>query len=289
MKGEEKMNQTTNYGFNVPIGSDIVNPLVQDFPNWESLDTLLRNIANTGITTATHTKTGTIHTLSFIDTTVPMIRFQATADFNTNDTFTVNGLSVSALTVAGESLPDGAFVIGSMVLCELRDNLLTVYSSGSDASTLDGHPASYFATASDLQTVDGKANANKILIDQITADLTWKHIGDSAGSNVGGSESAVSVSKTYREIAIVISPNPTSNKQTNVMVIPMIALTSLSNYAQPRQLTGGHYYTPTAGANSLSYGINATSNDNNFDIKVDWMASNGADKSHEYYLQVYAR
>lgn len=167
------MNQTTNYGFNVPIGSDIVNPLVQDFPNWETLDTLLRNVANTGITTATHTKSGTIHTLSFSDTTVPMIRFQATADFNTNDTFTVNGLSVSALTVAGESLPDGAFVIGSMVLCELRDNLLTVYSSGSDASTLEGHPASYFAKDSDLQIVDDKADANKTLINQLTESIPF--------------------------------------------------------------------------------------------------------------------
>lgn len=166
------MNQTTNYNFNVPVGSDIVNPLVQDFPNWESLDTILRNVANTGITTATHTKTGTIHTLTFSETTVPMIRFQATADFNTNDTFTVNGVSVSALTVTGEALPAGAFVIGSMVLCELRDNLLTVYSSGTDANTLQGHPASYFATDSDLQTVDGKADANKVLIDQISDDLS---------------------------------------------------------------------------------------------------------------------
>lgn len=166
------MNQTSNYGFNVPVGSDIVNPLVQDFPNWDSLDTILRNIANTGVTTGTHTKAGTIHTLTFSDTTVPMIRFQATADFHTNDTFTVNGLSVSALTVTGEALPDGAFVIGSMVLCELRDNLLTVYTSGTDANTLQGHPASYFATASDLQTVDDKADANRVLIDQINSDLS---------------------------------------------------------------------------------------------------------------------
>lgn len=166
------MNQTTNYNFNVPVGSDIVNPLVQDFPNWESLDTILRNVANTGITTATHTKTGTIHTLTFSETSVPMIRFQATADFNTNDTFTVNGLSVSALTVSGEALPDGAFVIGSMVLCELRDNLLTVYTSGTDANTLEGHPASYFATASDLDTVDDKTDANRVLIDQINNTLS---------------------------------------------------------------------------------------------------------------------
>lgn len=170
------MNQTTNYNFNVPVGSDIVNPLVQDFPNWESLDTILRNVANTGVTTATHTKTGTIHTLTFSETTVPMIRFQATADFNTNDAFTVNGISVSALTVSGQALPDGAFVIGSMVLCELRDNLLTVYSSGTDANTLQGHPASYFATASDLETVDDKADANKVLIDQINDDLNGLHM-----------------------------------------------------------------------------------------------------------------
>lgn len=183
------MNQTSNYNFNVPIGSDAVNPLVQDFPNWTNLDTILRNVANTGITTATHTKTGTIHTLTFSETTVPMIRFLATADFNTNDTFTVNGLSVSALTVAGESLPDRAFVIGSMVLCVLRDNLLTVYSSGSDASTLEGHPASYFATDSDLQIVDGKANANKTLIDGINGNLapnigTFSHSWASASGDI---------------------------------------------------------------------------------------------------------
>lgn len=172
---KKEMNQTSNYGFNVPVGADIVNPLVQDFPNWDSLDTILRNVANTGVTTATHTKAGTIHTLSFSDTTVPMIRFQATADFNVNDTFTVNGLSVSALTVSGESLPAGAFVIGSMVLCELRDNLLTVYTSGTDANTLQGHSASYFATASDLQTVDDKADANRVLIDQINSDLNNVH------------------------------------------------------------------------------------------------------------------
>lgn len=166
------MNQTTNYNFNVPVGSDIVNPLVQDFPNWEILDTILRNVANTGVTTATHTKTGTIHTLTFSETTVPMIRFQATGDFNTNDAFTVNGVSVSALTVTGEALPDGAFVIGSMVLCELRDNLLTVYTSGTDANTLEGHAASYFATASDLSTVDGKTDANKTLIDNIETKLS---------------------------------------------------------------------------------------------------------------------
>jgi len=69
----------------------------------------------------------------------------------------------------------------------------------------------------------------------------------------------------------------------------MVALTGLSNYIQPRYLTGGHYYTPTSGANSFSYGITARLNGNNYDIKVEWMATNGSDNSHDYYMQVYAR
>lgn len=221
------MNQTTNYNFNVPVGSDIVNPLVQDFPNWESLDSILRNVANTGITTATHTKTGTIHTLTFSETTVPMIRFQATADFNTNDAFTVNGVSVSALTVTGEALPAGAFVIGSMVLCELRDNLLTVYTSGTDANTLQGHPASYFATDSDLQTVDGKADANKVLIDQINSDLAGLPI----NSNINGSNFHRAVFKTGNHVHAFI--------QCDTPVLSSIVLASIdSNYAPGNTQSG---------------------------------------------------
>lgn len=171
------MEQTTNYGFNVPIGSDLVNPLVQDFPNWTNLDTLLRNIANTGIGTANEVKTGTVHALTRADDLIPVFRFQATSNFETNDTFTVDGQQVSALSVDGQTLRNGAYVIGSMVLCELRDNLLTVYISGStDAATLEGHSASYFATVSDLQTVDDKTDANKVLIDQIEDDLSGKNI-----------------------------------------------------------------------------------------------------------------
>lgn len=162
------MNQTTNYNFNVPVGSDVVNPLVQDFPNWTSLDTILKNISETGVGTATHTKAGTVHTITLADDDIPMFRFQATGDFDLNDSIVVDGIPVSALMVSGEALPDGAFVIGSMVLCELRDTLLTVYTSGTNANTLEGHAASYFATASDLSTVDGKADANKILIDNLS-------------------------------------------------------------------------------------------------------------------------
>lgn len=167
------MANTPNYNFIISNGSDIVNPLTQIFPNFTSLDSILKGVEDKTIGTATELKTGTVHALTRADQDAPMFRFQATSNFETNDTFTVDGLQVSALDVAGRALANGAFIIGSMVLCELRDNLLTVYVSGSgDADTLDGHDSSYFATATDLATVDGKADANKVLIDALTSDLT---------------------------------------------------------------------------------------------------------------------
>lgn len=159
------MNTTPNYEFNVCVGDDLVNSLVQNFPNWTNLDTILRNVENKGIGTATELKTGTVHALTRDDTNIPFIRFQATSRFDSNDSFTVDGLAVSALDVSGQSLADGAFVIGSMVLCELRDTVLTVYVSGSaDAQTLEGHPASYFGTKTEVDAVDDKADANHALI-----------------------------------------------------------------------------------------------------------------------------
>lgn len=163
------MANTPNYNFNISTGNDLVNPLTQIFPNFELLDTILRGVEDKTIGVATELKTGTVHGITRSDTGASMFRFQATGNFETNDTFTVDGLQVSALDVSGQSLSNGAFVIGSMVLCELRDNLLTVYVSGSaDAQTLEGHPASYFGTKTEVDAVDDKADANNLLIQALT-------------------------------------------------------------------------------------------------------------------------
>lgn len=178
--------RTTNYNFIIGEGSDVVNPLTQIFPNFTSLDDILRDIADTGITTATELVTGTVHALTRTDANVSVFRFQATGNFTAGETFTVDGAQVTALDVSGETLRTGAYIIGSMVLCELRDTLLTVYTSGStDAATLEGHQASYFATNDDLETVDDKADANKDLIDDLTENKqnkAWTRIGMVTGS-----------------------------------------------------------------------------------------------------------
>ena len=133
--------RTTNYNLIIGEGSDVVNPLTQIFPNFTSLDDILRNIADSGITTATELVTGTVHALTRTDTHVSVFRFQATSNYTSGETFTVDGVQVTALDVSGEALRTGAYIVGSMVLCELRDTLLTVYTSGgTDARTLEGHP-----------------------------------------------------------------------------------------------------------------------------------------------------
>ena len=59
-----------------------------------------------------------------------------------------------------------------------------MYSSGTNAETLGGHPASYFATASNLQTVDDKADANRVLIDQLLTNANDKISFESVTVNV---------------------------------------------------------------------------------------------------------
>ena len=152
---------TTNYGFNISEGTDLVNPLTDIFPNFEDIDTDLKNVSDSSVTTATELKTGTVHALTRSDGDREIIRFTATANFTAGETFTVDGVQVTALTTSGEQLTTGCYIIGSEVLCALKGTLLTFYISQvvTDATTLEGHGASYFATASDLSNTDGNVSA----------------------------------------------------------------------------------------------------------------------------------
>ena len=143
---------TTNYGWNISEGSDLVNPLTDIFPNFESLDTDLKEVSDASIGEATELKTGTVHALTRTDTDKDVFKFTATSNFTAGDTFTVDSEQVSALTTSGEQLTTGCYIIGSEVLVAKKGTLLTFYISNviTDASTLEGHDASYFATASDL-------------------------------------------------------------------------------------------------------------------------------------------
>lgn len=163
---------TTNYGWNISEGTDLVNPLTDIFPNFESQDTDLKNVSNCSIGTATELKTGTVHALTRDDSDKDVFKFTATSNFTAGDTFTVDGDQVSALTTAGEQLQTGCYIIGSEVLVLKKGTLLTMYVSSDNATTLDGHNASYFATASDLSDTNDDVSALSTKVGTATLTTT---------------------------------------------------------------------------------------------------------------------
>ena len=128
-------------------GSDIVNPLIDIFPNFETIDGQMFANQSASVGTATEIKTGNVHALTRDNGNNNAFRFVATSVFNSGDSFTVDGVSVTGVLPSGESLGNNAFVIGSNVFCVLTSTQLTIFTTGgtaSDSKALDGQPASFY-------------------------------------------------------------------------------------------------------------------------------------------------
>ena len=122
------MTTTTYYDLNIVEGTDIVNPLTVDNPNYEKIDETMHNNAVSGVTLATEIANATVHALNRENSECAVIRFIATSNWKTGDTMTVDGVQVTTLLPSGEILPDGAYVINANVLCILTGTNLTVYA-----------------------------------------------------------------------------------------------------------------------------------------------------------------
>lgn len=121
------MTTTTYYNLNIVEGTDIVNPLIVDNPNYEKIDETMHNNAVSGVTLATEIANATVHAITRENSDCAVIRFIATSEWKAGDTATVDGVPVTALLPSGETLPDGAYVINANVLCILTGTNLTVY------------------------------------------------------------------------------------------------------------------------------------------------------------------
>lgn len=154
--------QTTNYGFNISEGTDLVNPLTDIFPNFENIDTDLKGVSDRAVGTATELLTGTVHALVRSDSDRNVFTFTATSNFKAGETFTLDGVQVTALTSDGQTLSTGCYIIGSEVLVAVKGTLMTVYvnpSKALDSDKLDGHDSTYYATASDVSDLSGDVSA----------------------------------------------------------------------------------------------------------------------------------
>lgn len=146
---------TPNYSFIVPTGTDAVNLLTQCYPNFTSLDGILVPIEENGVTPATHTLVGTVHQIVRTKSMCNMFRFVATANYASGDTFTVDGVSVTATAVNGTSLPAGAFVINQSVVAVVNGTVLTVLVPGTiTIPTPTASGTSYDNTVSGLVATD---------------------------------------------------------------------------------------------------------------------------------------
>lgn len=159
------MINTTHYNLNIVEGSDLVNPLTQLNPNFETIDAAMYANEMAAFTLATELKSGTVHALTRTVTGATLFRFVATSDFTAGDTFTLDGSQVTALTTDGQPLTTGSYRIGMTVLAAVTGTVMTLFvSSGTvataaDSERLGGELPAYYATAADLQTVSNTATA----------------------------------------------------------------------------------------------------------------------------------
>ena len=171
------MQNTDNFDLKIYEGEDLFNPLVVENANAQAIDTQMKKNENHTVGDATELISGTVHALTRLTPDTPMLRFTATSRFTAGDTFTVDGVQVSALTVSGEQLPDGAYIIGSEVLAYLKGTLLTFFTSQGTLATaqnalkLGGNAPEYYATATAVETAQNIATAAGNLANEINRNL----------------------------------------------------------------------------------------------------------------------
>lgn len=161
--------QTTYYNFNKPAGTDLVNPLTDTIPNWDLADAALHGLSIASIGTATEVVTLGVHALTRVDNPdAKFFQFIATGDFDAGETFTVDGVAITAAAPDGSALATDCYVTGSVVLCSLNadDTLLTLYvpastsgGTAADSERLGGELPAYYSSKSYADDIKTTADA----------------------------------------------------------------------------------------------------------------------------------
>lgn len=162
------MGKTTNFELNLAEGSQYVNPLTNDNPNYEKIDEVMKKNQDNSIQQATELVSGKVHAITCLVTDATFMRFTATGDFRAGDTFTYNGTPVTAFLPDGSGLSDYAYRINSEVLISVVGTRLTVYSYAAGSSTADnalalgGQPPEYYGKAADTISTYTQSKVEKV-------------------------------------------------------------------------------------------------------------------------------
>lgn len=232
--------QTTYYEFNKPTGNDLVNPLVDEFPNWDIADAALHELDERSIANATEVVSLGVHAISRLDQNTKFIKWIATANYTAGDTFTVDGNLVATATPSGEALATGAYVTGAVILACLNadDSAMTIYVTGTNVATdsarLGGELPSYYAKQSDMTS----AQTDIGNIQALDGTTSIASIGD--GTLTGAIDAIKSALPNIVKIATTCDSNgdavfdlPTGFNNTNTFVLSVAFDVSGTTYFYP--------------------------------------------------------
>lgn len=238
------MNTSTYYDLNLVEGSDIVNPLTVDVPNYEKIDEVMHDNAVASISTATELLSGTVHSLVRDNDEANVFRFVATANWTTGDTVTVDGVQVTALLPSGEPLATGAYVINANVLCILTGTLLTVLVPGGtvakaeDADKLGGELPSYYATSDAVSQASAVAQAASVLANQASAEI----------------ENLKQYSNDERAVGVYVNGKTVYEKTFNVIVSSGTTYSQRTRFSTPSLLNGNYTLIAAEGSCKVNTG-----------------------------------
>ncbi len=123
------MQYTDHYNLNLPEGTDIVNPLIQDNPNYSAIDQAMFSNKQSVIGSATEIVSGTIHTITRSNTDSNYFRFTATGNWTAGDSMSVDGTTVTVYLSDGTTPTTGAYIINTEVLALLSGTRVTLLVS----------------------------------------------------------------------------------------------------------------------------------------------------------------
>lgn len=157
------MQYTTHFNLNLPEGTDIVNPLVQDNPNYTAIDAAMFANKQAVIGTASEVVSGTVHAITRSNPDSDYFRFTATGNWNTGDSMSVDGTNVSVYLSNGSSPANNAYIINTEVLALLSGTRVTLITS---SGSINAAAVSYDNSGSGLSATNAQD-----AIDEIEADL----------------------------------------------------------------------------------------------------------------------
>lgn len=149
------MQYTTHFNLNLPEGTDIVNPLVQDNPNYSAIDAAMFANKQAVIGTASEVVSGTVHAITRSNPDSDYFKFTATGNWAAGDSMSVDGTTVSVYLSDGTTPATGAYIINTEVLALLSGTRVTLIIS-------NGVAASEIGTLSNLTTTDKSNLVNAI-------------------------------------------------------------------------------------------------------------------------------